>query len=327
VRDIIDDVASMRRAYRSAPASRPRSVEESAVVHAVVLNYNTPESTLLAVHSLLASRHRFATIMVVDNSDNVECGRWLRDVSDHVEYLSTDTNLGFAGGMNVGIRRALAGGATHVLLVNSDMTVPPDCLALLLAGLRSRPDAGIAGPIVLQRSSPDRIDSHGLSYNHSTGRMRHRLFGAPVTRAAQTAHEVDAVSGCLMLVERRVFERAGPLDEAYYFGFEDLDLCLRARRCGIVSLATPARALHEGALSMAQSSSDRYYYATRNHLRFARQLGRKERKLSAACRSLSILLLNAAGAMRSAPSQAPSRLLAVGRGAMDYWRGRFGPAG
>ena len=58
---------------------------------------------------------------------------------------------------------------------------------------------------------------------------------------------VDAVSGCVMLIRREVFERIGLLDEAYFFSFEDVDFCLRARDAASeIACVQDARAYHEG---------------------------------------------------------------------------------
>jgi len=224
--------------------------------------------------------------------------------------------------MNVGIAGALHAGATHVLLVNSDVTVPPDCTARLVDALVAEPDAGIAGPTLLARDTPDRIDSAGLLFDVTSGRMRMRLTGERVTSAPIAPAAVDAVSGCLMLVERRVFEHIGVLDDHYFFGFEDLDFCLRARAVGIGTVVSPARAYHARAQSLPSRSPDRLYYAARNHLRLASSIHGGH---AGPARQLGVLLLNVASALKALPSHAAPRLLAVAGGCFDFYRGQFGP--
>ncbi len=319
VRSIEDDTRAMRADYEAAagahlPVATPR-------VHAVVLNYRTPAQTLLTVRSLLASTEPLASVTVVDNSETVECGRMLAELSDRVEYLSMAENLGYSGGMNVGIARALTCGATHVLLVNSDVTVPPDCCARLLAALAAEPDAGIAGPTVLVRDTPDRVDSAGLSFHAASGRMRMVRAGEAISASPAHADCVDAVSGCLMLVERHVFERIGVMDERYFFGFEDLDFCLRARTAGIRAVVSPARAYHGRALSLPPRSPDRHYYGARNHLLLAAS---PHGGSPGGKRQLAVMLMNLAAALKAPPSRVPARLLAVAAGCRDFYRGRFG---
>ena len=332
VRTVEDDTRAMRDGYTEALYQADLKVgsythrgvgrDTPRDVHAVVLNYHTPEQTLLTVRSLLAQTPPLASVTVVDNSDTVECGRTIAELSDRVDYVSTAENLGYSGGMNVGIAKALHAGATHVLLVNSDVTVPPDCTARLVEALAAEPGAGIAGPTLLARDTPDRIDSAGLLFDVTSGRMQMRLAGERLTSAPVAIGAADAVSGCLMLIERQVFGHIGVLDDHYFFGFEDLDFCLRARAAGIGTVVSPARAYHARAQSLPSRSPDRLYYAARNHLRLAASVHGGN---AGPARQLGVLLLNVASALKASPSHAPPRLLAVAAGCFDFYRGRFGP--
>ena len=297
----------------------------------MVLNFRTPEETLLAVKSLLASRRPIDALIVVNNdaSDVSDGTRVALDkVLTKVHYIDTGANLGFSGGVNVGIREALRLGAVRVLLVNSDVIVPPDAVERLEQALDLSAAAGIAGPIVLARSEPDRIATLGMSYALATGRMRHRGTGDRITSHGHLSARdtVDGVSGCLMLIKREVFERIGLFDEQYFFTFEDLDFCLKARRAGFTTiLAGEAVVYHEGGQSLGARSPRRFYYAARNHLRLARQVEPSASTFRVFGRTCSIVALNLAHAMISPGGSLPVRIAAVARGTRDYMCGRFGP--
>ncbi|MBI3400188.1 MAG: glycosyltransferase [Acidobacteria bacterium] len=328
VRTIEDDVQAARRMYETHVAARVTPRGPAARVAAVVLNYGTPDDTFLAVKSLLASRRPFDDVIVVDNDRRGAAGTRgaLRDVWSRITYIAMERNLGFSGGVNAGIREALARGAARVLLVNSDIIVPPDCVERLDRALAASPGAGIAGPVVMMRSEPDVIASLGMSYSPATGRMRHQGFGASATEQDQPAvRVVDGVSGCLMLVTRDVFDAVGLLDEDYFFSFEDLDFCLRARRAGFTTvLAGAATAYHQGGRSLDAASPRRLYFAARNHLLMAARTGPAGRGAAATFRALSIVLLNLAHAALSRGGSPATRLWAVARGTRDYIAGRFG---
>ena len=134
-------------------------------VAAIVLNYQTPDETLLSVRSLLASRRPFDDLIVVDNGGDKALESTLRDVRDRVTILSTGSNLGFSGGVNVGIREARRRGASHVFLVNSDVVVEPTALEVMLRALHDHPAGGIVAPVILARSRPrnHRDGRYGLS--------------------------------------------------------------------------------------------------------------------------------------------------------------------
>jgi GT2 family glycosyltransferase len=298
------------------------------MIAAVVLNFRTPDETLLAVKSLLASRRALDLLIVVNNDVGDGTRAALKDVLSKITYIDTGSNLGFSGGMNVGIRHATSRGADRILLVNSDIIVPPDTVEHLVQALDSGPQVGIVGPVVLARSEPDRIATLGMSYTAATGRMRHRGTGARASdhRPPANGEIVDAVSGCLMLIKSEVFKKAGLLDEKYFFSFEDLDLCLKARRAGFTTvLAGQAIVYHEGGQSLGARSPKRFYYAARNHLRLARQADPSGSAVTAFGRSCAIVALNLAHAILSPGGSLPVRVAAVARGTRDYITGRFGP--
>ena len=342
VRSIDEDVTFTRKFYGCArEARKPESQKarkperrEGAKIAAIVLNYGPPDEATLAVRSLQSSRSPL-DIFVVDNGAKAEHLGALRALGEDVTVIQTGQNLGFSAGMNAGIRAALAAGASHVFLVNSDMIVPAGCVDRLREALDVS-GAGIAGPVVLSRSVPDRVATLGISYRPSTGRMRHRAFRArmPAMNPPRPISPVDAISGCAMLIRRGVFDAIGLLDEAYFFSFEDLDFCFRARHAGFETvLAGEATAYHEGGRSIG-ADPRRLYYAARNHLRFAARndIGSRftenvKRLPMSFWRGSFIVALNLAHAVRARGGTLPGRLAAVARGTRDHLAGRYGECG
>ncbi|MEQ1897754.1 MAG: glycosyltransferase [Vicinamibacterales bacterium] len=325
IRTLENDVAATRSLYRSLVDSRPAVRRPQSRLAAVVLNYRTADDTVLAVSSLAASDRCPDQIVVVDNDVSTECQPRLSRFGALVTYLHTGRNLGFSGGMNVGIRAALDSGAERVLLVNSDVVLAPDCLERLDDALAPG-RGGIAGPLVVSRSMPDVVASAGIDYNPRSGRMRHRDFGASVTDHARTSGERAAVSGCLMLITRDVFDRIGLLDERYFFSFEEIDFCLRARKAGFpTQIVAGAVAYHEGGRAIGVTSPRRLYFAARNHLLMASAIGATDDAVTRACRTMHIAALCMAHAARSSGGSLLARLVATARGIRDHARGRYGP--
>jgi GT2 family glycosyltransferase len=129
-----------------------------------------------------------------------------------------------------------------------------------------------------------------------------------------------------MLIARDVLERVGLLDEAYFFSFEDLDYCLRARRAGFVCLCVgDAVALHDGSRSIGPRAAARLYFASRNHLRVV-ELGAPAGPLHRRLRAARIVGLNLAHALFTAQAPRAAGVRAVVRGAWHHARGRYGPA-
>jgi GT2 family glycosyltransferase/glycosyltransferase involved in cell wall biosynthesis len=328
---ITEDAANLRGIYErmrrpaAAAHARPGMSKSDDNVAAVVLNYRTPAQTWLAVRSLQASFRPPARVIVTDNGSADGSDAWLRLALEGVDVLQTGRNLGFSGGCNAGIRAALRERADFVLLMNSDVVLAPGALGALLDTARDHPGAGVIAPVLLSRDEPDRIASAGISFSARTGRMRHRGAGLPLSLLdAEPVTSVDAVSGCVMLVRRAVFESAGLFDEDYFFSFEDIDFCLRARAAGFDALCTSdALAYHEGGCSIGRRSPRRVYFATRNHLRLAGRMG-QDGPAARVLRGGVVVGLNAAYVLLAPDAPLGAGLAAVVRGAWHHVLGRYG---
>jgi GT2 family glycosyltransferase len=269
---------------------------------AVIPHLDTPDETRRCVASLRRSRRPIDQIIVVDNGS--KCPITLEDVT----VVRAERNLGFSGGCNLGV--AHAAGADAFLLVNSDAEIEADTVEKLEGALKS--GVGIVGPAIFDMSG--RVESMGVRFSRFTGRMRN-------LRRAGT--RVEAVVGTCMLITREVLDRCGLLDERFFYGFEDLELCLRAAHHGFSTRLVPAAvAHHELAATIGRASPDRLYYAARNHL-YAAHAAPLPFPLSRA-REANILLLNLAHAIFTSEAPLVSGLSAVVSGALDYLRGRSG---
>ncbi len=308
-------LAASPRALRPQPATRR--------LGAVVVNYRTAPETLQAVGSLEASRAPFDPIVVVDNDSGDGSGELLERRLAGARLLRNTHNVGFSAGVNTGIRAALESGADRILLLNSDALLAADAVEKLSAALDGDATVGIAAPVILDATDPGRIASCGISFSARTGRMRMVEAGAHHQPGRAGSRVVDGVAGCAMLIAREVFERIGLFDEEYFFSFEDLDFCLRARRAGFASVCVlDAVAYHHGSRSIGPRSPQRLYFAARNHLLLARRAA-PQVAVAAAARASWILALNLAFALRGEASPRAAGVLQVLRGVGHHLIGRY----
>jgi GT2 family glycosyltransferase len=293
---------------------------------AVVLNFQTACETVQAVQTLTGSRSTVAATIVVDNASGDGSVAMLRAQLGDAHLVEADRNDGFAAGCNRGIREALRLGADRILFLNSDARIRPEALGALERTLDENPRVGIVGPMVVERADPRMVQSLGIRYTFATGRMRHRGFGRPYDALTVPGlREVDGVSGCTMLVRRAVFDRIGLFFEDYFFGFEDLDLCLRARTVGFVTACVGSVAVpHEGSVSIGRASPLRIYYATRNHLLLAARLSPPGPSVARWIRTASIVALNLAFVLTTREVPRREGLRAFRRALADHGAGRYG---
>jgi GT2 family glycosyltransferase len=131
-----------------------------------------------------------------------------------------------------------------------------------------------------------------------------------------------------MLVRSDAFEQVGLLDERYFFSFEDVDFCLRARARGFkIACDESASVVHHGSASIGADSPRRSYFATRNHLLLTRHLAQQRPSRATWLRLASVAGLNFLHAGLQSKGSKWSRLWAATRGVADFARDRFGPDG
>lgn len=261
-------------------ASSTRSSSANAVwpLFIVILNWNLPDETLACLDSVRAAVEPIpqVQIVIVDNGSSddstARLGRAVESSHDvPATLLETGRNLGFAGGMNAGIRYALAQGAASVLLLNNDTLVDPAMVSYLAAALAGDPAAGLAGPAIYYHAAPARLWRFGD--NEQTWLPIPRRIPHAVAAAGDgTPVAVDYITACAMLVRRAVFERIGFLDESFFFYFEDADFCRRARDAGFGIRGVPrAKMWHKVSLSAQRARATTYYSGTWARVQFYRR--------------------------------------------------------
>jgi len=215
---------------------------------AVVLSYNGRDDTLAALESL-----RGIETVVVDNGSVDGSAAAVAERFPEVELVRAGVNLGFAGGNNVGIRRALDRGAEWVLLVNNDALVEPGLIDALTAAAAARPDAGVLACKVLFADS-DRVWYAGAGFDPILGRSRHEGFGEPDAPGALT--DTRRATGAAMAVSRAAIEAAGLLDEELFLYAEDLEWSLRIADAGFAVVYVPeAKVRHHVSASSGGAGS------------------------------------------------------------------------
>jgi N-acetylglucosaminyl-diphospho-decaprenol L-rhamnosyltransferase len=241
----------------------------------VIVHYHTPVLAAEAVAALsadLAGAGLAADLLLVDNGSDA-AGRELLERLP-VRRLDPGENLGYAGGVNLGVAQAPE--AEAIVLMNPDVLVRPGCLAALLAELEA--GAEIAGP----RAYWDRGRQLVLppaEARSRRGELLHLLAGRGEVWAARArrrwrrharrhweaerpipSHEL---SGSLLALRRSAWERVGPFDPGYRLFFEETDWLLRARRAGLPARYVPAaQAIHLYNQSGALEPRSRPWFET-----------------------------------------------------------------
>lgn len=164
-----------------------------------------------------------------------------------IEIDNTQHNVGYGGGANAGIRKALARGAEWVVILNQDIEISKKGVEELCLQLASLPSC-IAGPW-----------AGALDEKRWTTILPSRY--------------VDYISGSCIAINRSVFEKIGYFYAPYFMYYEDVDLCVRAARYGFpLKKLNVAGIEHTDRPVWEKGSRIHEYYLARNHLLFVWRL-------------------------------------------------------
>ncbi len=234
------------------------------LVITVILNTNRREDTLACLISLAQSDYPNHSIIVLDNASTDGSIEAIQTTFPTVQVISLTENRGYAGNNNVGIEQAITQGADWVFVLNEDTILNPDCLSKLIEVGESDPKTGIVGPLVYHYDEPNVIQSAG---GHLNRYWEGSHIGQNETDQGQfiDPHPVDWISGCAILVRRRVIEQVGMLDERFFYYWEETEWCLRTTKNGWQIIHVPqAKIWHKGVQRDYRPKPSVSYYATRN---------------------------------------------------------------
>ena len=232
-------------------------------VSVVVLSYERPHLLAQALPTIATQIPAPDEIIVVDNPSTLS-----RDVDavlrSHpaVRLVRPGANLGFAGGMNLGLREARG---DFVLLTEDDVLLEPGTIAELEAHLASRPSCALCAAVMLNHERGS-VRSAGMHVRLG-GVFRQTVLaaGEPDPGPGGAAVAVDAVPGACMFGRRRQLLGVGGFREAFFMYYEDVELCRRlVRRGWTVEVVPAARVRHFEPSGAAPSNSELEFHKMKN---------------------------------------------------------------
>ena len=154
--------------------------------------------------------------------------RWRRRLPMRVRALKV--NQSFAASCNLGASLAKA---PHLLFLNNDLIWQQDALPVMLESLRS-PDVCAVG-MKLHRIVDLTDGGRWSEVQHLGVRFRlgytsywpYEIDGTRADECQFSAQEVPVVTGAALLCRAQDFHRVGGFHTDYFYGYEDVEFCLR----------------------------------------------------------------------------------------------------
>jgi hypothetical protein len=237
----------------------------------ILVNWNGLQFTVDCLESLRKLDYLDFGILLVDNASDNNEGDELKLKFPEITLIQSTANLGFAGGNNLGIRKALELDYSHIMLLNNDTVVAPDFLNSMMSQFDKSPSLGVVQPVIYWMKDRNQIWNAGGKWNSTFGRaipLRELKNGKKVGSGIQ---KIDWATGCCMLIKREAILQVGLLNEQFFAYFEDVEWSLRFRKHGFeIALAPKAIIYHEAGASSKKKHEEGtlsprvFYYHVRN---------------------------------------------------------------
>jgi GT2 family glycosyltransferase len=252
-----------------------RSAEPRVCI--VILTWNRVDAVISCLISLNSLRYENIDVLVVDNASEDGTVQRLREIFPGLEIIENQRNLGYTGGNNVGIRRALEKGADYVLLLNNDSIVHPSLVNELVTVAESDPSIAVVGPKNMKSDNPRLIWAAWAEVTY--GPTLTHIYGLNKLDSMKYAQvkDVEQVIGCGYMWRKEALQDIGLLDTGFFGYHEDVDWCVRARDDGWrVVYVGSAIVYHKGSLSSNPGYSSCIpimYFLGRNAILFTKKHG------------------------------------------------------
>ena len=242
------------------------------LVNIVILNWNGFEDTSECIGSILNISYDNYNIIVVDNGSDKDESKEISTKFPEVITLRSETNLGFSAGNNLGIKWALRKGADYILLLNNDTIVEKNFLDILVDNASKNRTVGLAVPKINYYSDPSKVWYAGGYISKFRGAALTEGNGKSDSNQIKNAF-VTFATACCLLIDKRVINDIGLMDENYFLYLEDADYCIRSSKHGYkILFVAQSKIYHK--INESTTKEHNYvplYYNTRNRLIFIKK--------------------------------------------------------
>ena len=191
-------------------------------------------------------------------------------------------NKGYAHGLNVGYECARADGLDQFMFVNDDVAFDVKTVSQARISISEHPQSLIGGKIYYYPGNEYHTDRYSdeelgkvlwyaggsIDWNHA--QAIHRGVDHVDTGQYDQVEETGFVTGCLMMFDAKLIEKAGKMDGSYFLYFEDADWCEQVKNAGLrVYYDYRVRIWHKNSQSTGGSGSNLHrVYQRRNIVKF-----------------------------------------------------------
>lgn len=240
-------------------------------VSIVTVNFNQPEATIQLLLSLKNLNFKGLEIILVDNASDINYEADFKNIIPNLFFIRNKSNLGFAGGNNIGINLATG---EYIFLLNNDTEIPLSCIETMISEFNNNPKIGLLSPLLIYDDDKTIIQYAGYTpLNYLTA--RNSQIGQFKKNNGQfngLSYETAFCHGAAVMCRKADLEKAGLMDENYFLYYEELDWCEKFKRIGkTINFTGKTYIYHKESISVGKESAIKTYFMTRNRMLFIRK--------------------------------------------------------
>ncbi len=193
-------------------------------ISVIVVNFNGKKFLKTCLSSILNNDYPNFEVLLVDNNSQDGSVSLVKKFFPRVKIIESRKNLGFAGGNNLGFKKAAG---EYLLLINNDTRVGKTYLRDLLQAFKDIPHLACVQPKIVTMDNPDEIDACGSFLTGSLFLYHYGYRKSSLSEQYQKPFPVFSVKGAAMMIKRSVAEKIGLFDEDFWCYYEESDFCHR----------------------------------------------------------------------------------------------------
>lgn len=177
-------------------------------------------------------------IVVIDNASTDQTVSTVKEKFPDVKIICNEKNRGVAPARNQGL---IANSARYVLILDVDTIIRDQALKKMIEFMDTNPHVGICGPKLVSINGELQLTCRRF-HNILIPFFRRLTFLNAVTSSRllknflmedwdhATSRQVDHVIGACQMIRNELIDQIGLLDNRMFYGWEDTDYCVRAKK-------------------------------------------------------------------------------------------------
>lgn len=243
----------------------------------IIVTFNSQKDIPRLFESLIIQQYKNFTVYVVDNNSSDGTLDLISNYYGKLQIcvITTKVNNGYAGGNNIGIRKAMDDKCDFVFILNPDMQLDRMCIKILIERIVSDEKIGVIGPIVLLGyEEGNRIQNYGVRSNFRTQKKNAPYANRKLSDEIPVEIYVDYVIGGAMMIRSSLLMKTGLFEEDYFMYNDELDLAYRIKKTGYKTLCMRDAIIRHFHIFDKKNKSGNnlmYYYIMRNRYLYFRK--------------------------------------------------------